>query len=99
MLSDIVEFEYDETLVKQIDLALRIEQVIVLAAFIVRFKHIQKVVYIEILLPHIFLPQDFSVILPDELIERIERRDDVPAASKRGKEHRHGIRQGDFFGP
>ena len=49
-----------------------VQQVVVLTATIVRFKHVQEIVNVKILFPDVLLFKLSAVIIPDKLVERVE---------------------------
>ena len=57
---------------QQIQLLVGVQQVVVLTATIVRFKHVQEIVNVKILFPDVLLFKLSAVIIPDKLVERVE---------------------------
>ena len=90
---DVVQLEDDETLVQQIQLFVGVQQVVVLAALIVRFQHVQEVFEVEILLPHALLLQKPPVVGFDELVKGIERGDDGAVGAELREVEVHGVRE------
>ena len=57
---------------QQIQFLVGVQQVVVLTATIVRFKHVQEIVNVKILFPDVLLFKLSAVIIPDKLVERVE---------------------------
>ena len=72
MVFDIVQFKDNEAFMQQIQLLVGVQQVVVLTATIVRFKHVQEIVNVKILFPDVLLFKLSAVIIPDKLVERVE---------------------------
>ena len=79
VFADIIQFEDDESLIQQVQLLVRVQEVVVLPATIVRFENVQKIFNIEILFPDALFFQQTAVIRCDELVEGVERRCDRSA--------------------
>ena len=72
MVFDVVQLKDNEAFVQQIQFLVGVQQVVVLTATIVRFKHVQEIVYVKILFPDVLLFKLSAVIIPDKLVERVE---------------------------
>ena len=83
---------------KQIQLLVRIEQVVVLSAFVVGFEHRQEVVDVEILFPNVFLAQQAAVVPSYETVETVEGGLVFGVSADMLQIEVHGIRQRDFLG-
>ena len=77
MILQLVDFKYHKTLVQQVELLIRVQQVIVLPAKIVGSQYVKKIGEVEILLPVVFLFQYLSEFPLHELIKSIERRNQL----------------------
>ena len=77
MILQLVDFKYHKTLVQQVELLVRVQQVIVLPAKIVGSQYVKKIGEVEILLPVVFLFQYLSEFPLHELIKSIERRNQL----------------------
>ena len=63
MVFDIVQFKDNEAFMQQIQLLVGVQQVVVLTATIVRFKHVQEIVNVKILFPDVLLFKLSAVII------------------------------------
>ena len=98
VIFDIIQLEDDESFMKQIQLLVRVEQVVVLSAFVVRFEHRQEVVDVEILFPDVFLAQQAAVVPSYESVETVEGGLVFGVSADMLQIEVYGIRQGDFLG-
>ena len=71
-----INFKDNEPLVQQVQFLVRVQQVVILTATIVRFKHIQESGKVKVLLPHFLLLQPGAVLRSYKLVEGIEGRPD-----------------------
>ena len=72
MVFDVIQLKDNEAFMQQIQFLVGVQQVVVLTATIVRFKHVQEIVYVKILFPDVLLFKLSAVIIPDKLVERVE---------------------------
>ena len=72
MVFDVIQLKDNESFMQQIQFLVGVQQVVVLTATIVRFKHVQEIVNVKILFPDVFLFKLSAVIIPDKLVERVE---------------------------
>ena len=72
MVFDVVQIKDNEAFVQQIQFLVGVQQVVVITATIVRFKHVQEMVYVKILVPEVLVFKLSAVIIPDKLVERVE---------------------------
>ena len=72
MVFDIIQFKDNEAFMQQIQLLVGVQQIVILATLVIGFKHVQEVVYVEILFPDVLLFKLSAVIIPDKLVERVE---------------------------
>ncbi|MNL41251.1 hypothetical protein D3C87_1636530 [compost metagenome] len=79
MLLDRINLKDDKTLGKQVQLLVGIQQVIILAAFVIRLQYIKKIGNVKVFFPYLFFYQHASVISLNILVKTIERRKDVIA--------------------
>ena len=99
MVFDIVQFKDNESFMQQIQFLVGVQQVVILAALVIRFKHVQEVVDVKILFPD-FLPFKLSaVIIPDKLVERVETGRYRPVARDTFDIGTYRIGQRHFFRP
>ena len=57
---------------QQIQFLVGVQQIVILATLVIRFKHVQEVVDVKILFPDVLLFKLSAVIIPDKLVERVE---------------------------
>ena len=69
-----IYLEYNEAFLQQIKLLVRIKQIVILSATIVRLQHIQEIRQVKILFPDILLVKDSTVVSLYKLVEGIEGR-------------------------
>lgn len=74
VLLNFVNFKYHKTLVQQVELLIRIQQIIIFSTTVVWSQYIQKVSEIEILLAVMLLLQYSTELSLYELVESIKRR-------------------------
>ena len=84
---------------QQIQFLVGVQQVVVLTATIVRFKHVQEIVNVKILFPDVFLFKLSAVIIPDKLVERVEAGRYRPVARDTFDIGTYRIGQRHFFRP
>ena len=72
MVFDVIQLKDNEAFMQQIQFLVGVQQVVVLTATIVRFKHVQEIVNVKILFPDVLLFKLSAVIIPDKLVERVE---------------------------
>ena len=72
MVFDIVQLKDNEAFVQQVQFLVGVQQVVVFAATIVRFKHVQEAVNVKVLFPDVLPFQLSAVIIPHKLVERVE---------------------------
>ena len=84
---------------QQIQLLVGVQQVVVLTATIVRFKHVQEIVDVKILFPDVLLFKLSAVIIPDKLVERVEAGRYRPVARDTFDIGTYRIGQRHFFRP
>ena len=72
MVFDIVQFEYDESFMEQIQFFTGIEKVIEFASGVKGFQHIEEVIDIEFFFSYVFCGQDGPVFFPQVFVEGIE---------------------------
>ena len=72
MVFDVIQLKDNEAFMQQIQFLVGVQQVVVLTATIVRFKHVQKIVNVKILFPDVLLFKLLAVIIPDKLVERVK---------------------------
>ena len=69
-----IYLEYNEAFLQQIKLLVRIKQIVILSATIVRLQHIQEIRQVKILFPDILLVKDSTVVSLYKLVESVEGR-------------------------
>ena len=69
---DVIQLKDNEAFMQQIQFLVGVQQVVVLTATIVRFKHVQEIVNVKILFPDVLLFKLSAVIILDKLVERVE---------------------------
>ena len=74
MILDRIDFEYHEPFVQQVQLLVRVQQKIILAALVVRFQYIQEIGDVELLVAYPLRIQYRPVIRVHKLVESVERR-------------------------
>lgn len=74
VLLNFVNFKYHKTLVQQVELLIRIQQIIIFSTTVVWSQYIQKVSEIEIFLAVMLLLQYSTELSLYELVESIKRR-------------------------
>ena len=74
MVFDVIQFKDNETFMQQIQLLVGVQQIVILATLVIGFKYVQEVVYVEILFPDVLLFKLSAVIIPDKLVERVDRK-------------------------
>lgn len=72
MLLDFVNFKYHESLAEQVELFIRIQQVVIFTSPVIRSQYIEKISEVEILLPIVLLFQYLPEIPLYEFVEGIE---------------------------
>ena len=72
MVFNVIQFKDNEAFMQQIQLLVGVQQIVILATLVIWFKHVQEVVYVEILFPDVLLFKLSAVIIPDKLVERVE---------------------------
>ena len=91
MVLDGINLENDEPLVQQVKLLVRVQQIVIFATFVVRFKHVEESVYIKIFLTDFLFFQHLAVFRSHKLIEGIEAWNDVAFLFQFTDVERHGI--------
>ena len=103
MLLNFVNFEYHKTLAEQVELFVRVQQIVIFAAPVIRSQDIEKISEVEILLPIVLLFQYYPEIPLYEFVEGVEGRYRPPVllylfdiqVDRHGKSHLLGT--GDDF--
>ena len=90
-----VNFKYDEPLVQQVDVLVRVQQEVVATALVILPERGQEVVDVEVLPAHLDVPcsQLLPVIVQHVLVEGVERGDDVPVLLYPADVRRHRTAQ------
>ena len=91
MVFNLVDFEDYKPFVQQVQLLVRVQQEVILAAFMIRFQHIQEVSYVELLITYPFGFQYRPVVRVHKLIESVERRYKIVIILYPVNEQRNGI--------
>ena len=72
-----IDFEDDKAGVQQVELLVRVQQVVVFATFVVRLQHVEKIGQVKILFPDLFLTEQCRVVGGEILVKAVERRNET----------------------
>ena len=99
MVFDIVQLEDNKAFVQQVQFLVGVEQVVILAALVIGFKHVQEAVNVKVLFPDILPFKLSAVFVPDKLVERVEAGCYRPVARDTFDIGTYRIGQRHFFRP
>jgi len=68
-----INLEDDKAGVQQVELLVRVQQVVIFATLVVRFQHIEKIGQVKILFPDLFLTEQSRVIGGEIVVKTVER--------------------------
>ena len=92
-----INLEDDKACVQQVELLVRVQQVVVFATFIVRLQDVEKIGQVKILFPDLFLTEQCRVVGGEILVKAVERRNDTVVRLDTLDKERHGIGEGNFL--
>ena len=92
-----INFEDDKACIQEVELLVRVQQVVVFATFVVRLQHVEKIGQVKILFPDLFLTEQCRVVGGEILVKAVERRNDTVVRLDTLDKERHGIGEGNFL--
>ena len=72
MVFNRINFKHDKTFGKQVQLLIGVQQIIILATFVVRFEYVEKIGNVKVLFPYLLFLQYLAVVAFYILIEAVE---------------------------
>ena len=67
-----INFEDDKACIQEVELLVRVQQVVVFATFVVRLQDVEKIGQVKILFPDLFLMEQSRVVGGEILIKAVE---------------------------
>ena len=92
-----INFEDDKACIQEVELLVRVQQVVVFATFVVRLQHVEKIGQVKILFPDLFLTEQCRVVGGEILVKAVERGNDSVVRLDALDKERHGIGEGNLF--
>ena len=97
MILNRINFEDDKACIQEVELLVRVQQVVVFATFVVRLQHVEKIGQVKILFPDLFLTKQCRIVGGEVLVKAVERRNDTIVRLDTLDKERHGIGKGDLL--
>ena len=92
-----INFEDDKACIQEVELLVRVQQVVVFATFVVRLQHVEKIGQVKILFPDLFLTEQCRIVGGEVLVKAVERGYDTIVRLDTLDKERHGIGKGDLL--
>ena len=97
MILNRINLEDDEAGVQQVELLVRVQQIVIFASLIVRLQHVEKIGQVKILFPDLFLTEQCRIVGGEILVKAVERGYDTIVRLDTLDKERHGIGKGDLL--
>ena len=92
-----VDFEDDKAGVQEVELLVRVQQIVIFTSLVVRFQHVEEIGQVKILFPDLFLTKQCRVVGGEILVKAVERGYDAVVRLDTLDKERHGIGKGDLL--